>query len=79
MQTPKRPRDINQLSKTIVDLAIGKIQEPQSPKNPHAVEPGRLGRLKGGKARAKALSVTQRSKIAHAGARARWGKKPRIA
>ncbi len=38
---------------------------------------GRLGGLKGGKARAKTLTPEQRSAIARKGAEARWGKKPK--
>ena len=55
---PKRPRDPNQLAKAIVDKATGGAPldepepEPESEKNPAAVAPGRLGRKKGGKARA---------------------------
>jgi hypothetical protein len=41
-------------------------------KNPHAVELGRLGGLKGGRARAEALSPEQRRKIARKAAQARW-------
>jgi hypothetical protein len=44
-------------------------------KNPHAQALGRLGGLKGGKARAKALTKAQRSEIAKKAAAARWGKK----
>ncbi len=44
-------------------------------KNPAAVALGRLGGLKGGKARAKKLSMEQRMKIARKAARARWGKR----
>jgi hypothetical protein len=45
------------------------------PKNPAAVALGRLGGLKGGAARAKALSKKERSKIAREAARARWKKR----
>jgi hypothetical protein len=41
-------------------------------KNPAAVALGRLGGLKGGKARAKALSAKRRVVIAKKAARARW-------
>jgi len=44
-------------------------------KNPHAVALGRLGGLKGGVARAEALSPRRRSQIAAKAAKARWGKK----
>jgi hypothetical protein len=77
-KSPKRPSDINQLAKHLVDLATG--QQPSlstgSPqKNPAAVELGRRGGLKGGKARAKALSANQRKNIAKKAAKARWKKK----
>jgi hypothetical protein len=77
MNKPKRPRDTNQLAKSIVDLATGKTKEPiiEDTRNPAAVALGRLGGLKGGNARAKALSKTKRSQIAQIAAKARWKKK----
>ena len=76
---PTRPRDANQLAKSIVDIATGGDTEPQAPevtgKNPAAVALGRLGGLKGGKARAKSLSAKRRSEIAKKAASARWNKK----
>lgn len=71
---PKREKDTNKLAKQIVDLATGETQEetPKDKKNPHAVELGRLGGLKGGKARAKKLSAKKRSEIARKAAHARW-------
>jgi hypothetical protein len=74
---PKRPRDVNQLAKMIADEATGQTPEPaeeKSAKNPAAVELGRLGGLKGGKARAEKLSAKKRSAIAKKAAAARWGK-----
>lgn len=71
---PKRPRDPNQLAKLVVDIASGEVQdlsgkqEEQSP----AAELGRLGGLKGGKARAHALTPEQRREIARRAAAARW-------
>lgn len=44
-------------------------------KNPAAVALGRLGGLKGGKARAVKLTPEQRSEIARIAAQARWRKK----
>ena len=44
------------------------------PPNPHAAALGRLGGLKGGPARAAALSARRRREIAQAAARARWKK-----
>jgi len=41
-------------------------------KNPHAVALGRLGGLKGGHARAKALGPERLSEISRAAVRARW-------
>jgi hypothetical protein len=47
---------------------------PTVEKNPAAVALGRLGGLKGGKARAAKLTKKQRSEIAKKAARARWKK-----
>ncbi len=44
-------------------------------KNPAAVELGRLGGCKGGKARAKKLSPERRKEISRKAAKARWEKK----
>ena len=71
----RRPRDPNQLAKMIVDIATGEITEPASQKNPAAVELGRLGGLKGGKARAEALTPERRKEIAKNAIAARWGKR----
>jgi hypothetical protein len=46
-------------------------------KNPHAAALGRLGGLKGGRARAMALSAEERRLIARKAARARWRKRKR--
>lgn len=46
-------------------------------KNPAAVALGRLGGLKGGKARAEKLSASERKRIAAKAAKARWAKKPK--
>lgn len=77
MEKPKRPRDANQLAKSIVDLATGQTTEPviEDTRNPAAVALGRLGGLKGGIARAKSLSKSKRSKIAQNAAKARWKNK----
>ena len=44
-------------------------------KNPAAVALGRKGGLKGGKARAEAMSAKERSAIAKKAAKARWANK----
>lgn len=78
-QRPKRPRDPNQLAKLIADLATGIAEEETAMaegKNPAAVSLGRLGGLKGGKARAKKLSPEKRREIAQIAARSRWKNKP---
>jgi hypothetical protein len=74
MANPRRPRDPNQRAKLIVDIATGESDEPKAPpaKNPAAVESGRVGGLKGGKARAEKLPRTRRREIARKAARARW-------
>ena len=71
----KRPRDISQRAKMIVDIATGEVEDKPDygGKNPAAVELGRLGGRKGGKARAEKLSATRRKAIAKKAARKRWG------
>ena len=49
------------------------IEQSEGKKNPAAVALGRMGGLKGGKARAEKLSAKKRSEIAKKAARARWG------
>ena len=73
----KRPRDISQRAKLIVDIAAGEVEDkPEDEgKNPHAVALGRLGGKKGGKARAAKLTSTERREIAKKAAQARWQKK----
>ena len=76
----KRPRDVNQLAKFIVDLvtADDKSEEPaidaKPEKNQAAVTLGRLGGLKGGKARAESMTKEERSAVAKRAADARWRK-----
>lgn len=81
MTTPKkkRPRDPNLLAASIVQdvTAEKKPDELQvaTSKNPAAVALGRLGGLKGGKARAAKLSAKKRKEIAKKAAKVRWKKK----
>lgn len=82
---PKRSRkkkpDHNELAAGIVDEATAEEESPpkkkeaEAGKNPAAVALGRLGGLKGGKARAKKLTKKQRSEAARKAALARWQKK----
>ena len=64
---PKRARkgDLNQIAASIVE-------QTTRDKNPAAVALGRLGGLKGGKARAESLSPRQRALIAKKAAKSRW-------
>jgi hypothetical protein len=70
--------DFNQIAAQIVQAAT----EPSKPtakekprkKNPAAVALGRLGGLRGGKARAQKLSAKKRSDIARNAAKVRWNK-----
>lgn len=72
---PKRPRDPNQLGKVIVDIATGQAQPDVDSEPSAASELGRLGGLKGGRARAEKLTPAERQQIAARAARSRWGKK----
>ncbi|RIK84395.1 MAG: hypothetical protein DCC68_01575 [Planctomycetota bacterium] len=75
-----KQKDTQQLARAVLD-AIAPDAEPAMPqpdekekaKNPAAVALGRLGGLKGGKARAKKLSAAKRTAIAKKAARKRWG------
>ena len=72
----KKSRDINVLASQIVEEATGEAtpKPENSTKNPAAVALGRLGGLKGGKARASKLTSEQRKEIAKKAAEARWEK-----
>jgi hypothetical protein len=76
-RSSKPKKDVNQLAASIVQAATGESgpTPAQEDKNPAAVALGRLGGLKGGKARARALSAYARARIAKMAARARWKKK----
>lgn len=73
-----RPRDVNELAAQIVAEAVGDEPpyDPYEGKNPAAVELGRKGGQKGGKARAAKMTAEERSEAARKAATARWGKKP---
>ena len=70
-------KDTQQLARSILDR-IAPDAEPAKPdkaKNPAAVALGRLGGLKGGKARAASLTAKQRQEIAKRAAAKRWQSK----
>jgi len=69
----RRPTDPNQLAASIVqDATKQSSQHTTQKKNPAAVALGRLGGLKGGKARAERLSQKRRTDIARKAAKIRW-------
>jgi hypothetical protein len=73
---PKLP-DPNQVAFGIVQLISGEadaIKPVEREKDPAAVALGRKGGLKGGKARAKAMTKKQRVESAKKAAKARWKK-----
>ena len=72
---PKRSSslDFAQNARRVVEQAIG-APLAEKPKNRAAVELGRLGGLKGGKARAQTLSPERRKAIAKKASKARWNR-----
>lgn len=73
----KRPRDPLQLGKLIVDIATGQVEDREDDgKDPAAVELGRRGGLKGGKARVAKMTPEERAAAARKAAAARWKSKP---
>jgi hypothetical protein len=75
-RSSKPRRDVNQPAKSIVDKARGEspAESVEDGKNPAAVALGRLGGLKGGKARAAKMTKKQRTAAAKKAAEARWKK-----
>jgi hypothetical protein len=71
----KRPRDPAQLAKLIVDIATGEVEDRvEDGKDPLAVELGRRGGLKGGRARADSMPPDQRREAAQKAVQVRWKK-----
>jgi hypothetical protein len=70
----QRPEDFAESAFRVFQEAIGEtpITESEPVKNQAAVELGRLGGLKGGKARAEKLTPEQRSEIARNAVNKRW-------
>jgi hypothetical protein len=75
-----KDRDFAVNALRVVEKAIGEhmdgtpLEDPDAEKNQAAVALGRLGGKKGGKARAKKLSPSERKAIAQKAAAARWRK-----
>jgi hypothetical protein len=74
MTKKKQPTDLNQLAHSIMRHSTGQLTEKEV-RSQVAKLLGRLGGLKGGKARHKALSSERRKEIAKKGAEARWKKR----
>jgi hypothetical protein len=78
----EKNEELNQQARKIADsITDGREEElvkllasVEEGKNPAAVALGRLGGIKGGKARAKKLSAKRRQEIAQNAASKRWGK-----
>ena len=72
--TKRPPKETNALAKYILDVTTGAAEKIEPPKkNLHAQALSALGASKGGKARADALSSSNRKAIAKKAAKVRWG------
>jgi len=81
-RSSKNLKDVNEIAAFVVASSTSAPDELPSVeeepfKNPAAVELGRLGGLKGGKARAVKLAPEKRREIAKKAALARWNKNPK--
>lgn len=78
MSKTAKDRDFTVIARNVVERAIGEswdgtpLKDENEGKNPIAINRGRLGGLKGGKARANRLSARRRKTIAVKAAKARW-------
>jgi hypothetical protein len=72
-KAPKRPRDLNEWAKRMVDIATGEVEDRGPTPEEQGKDPAAsaLGK-KGGAARARALTGVQRSEIAKRAAKDRW-------
>jgi len=78
--------DVAQNALRVVEQAIGEplkskrtiVQFPPHKKNPAAVALGKLGGMKGGRARAAKLTPQERTEIAQRAAKARWGRSEKL-
>jgi hypothetical protein len=80
-QPGKLHQDANEIAFRTVQAVIGEAEKPIPPeertdveKDPTAVQRGREGGKKGGKARARTLSPEERAEIAKLAASVRWKK-----
>jgi hypothetical protein len=72
---PKRPRDLNQWAKRMVDIATGEASDRELTAEERGVDPAAsaMGK-KGGAARAAKMTPERRTEIAHKAAQRRWRK-----
>lgn len=75
-RSSKPPRDPVQAAHSVIAQLTGEEPRRLPPeKNPAAVELGRKGGLKGGKARMASMTSAERKESARKAAEARWSKK----
>lgn len=67
----KKQKDPSEIARHVLDTVVPDAEPPKE-KNPAAVALGRLGGLKGGKARAEKLTDLEKRRIAANAAAARW-------
>jgi hypothetical protein len=71
MTKRKKESDPSEIARHVLDTVVPDAEPPKE-KNPAAVALGRLGGLKGGKARAAKLTAAKRKEIAKKAAKTRW-------
>lgn len=71
LKRSSKQKDPSEIARHVLDAVVPDA-EPKPEKNPAAVALGRLGGLKGGRARADKLTAKQRSDIARSAAAKRW-------
>jgi hypothetical protein len=75
---PKRPRDLNQWQKLLVDIATGvaggKSPTPEEQEKDPAAAASSVGGLRGDNARAEKLSPEERLALARKAVQARWNR-----
>ena len=70
---PKRPRDPNQLAKSIIDIATGEKPDRDPTPEERGKDPGAVASgARGGKQRAQILDPQKRQEIARKATKARW-------
>lgn len=73
-KTKREPKDVNELAFSIVESLTCEDQPLADSASERKASAGRLGGLKGGKARASKLPAKKRRAIAKKAAKARWVK-----